>query len=90
VQDRASAVAVMPALQKLAKSVVITLGGEGLVVGEGSATIEIEPHRVKVVSTHGAGDCFVGTLAQLISQATPLVEACRAANKRAAEFVSGR
>ncbi len=89
VQDRAAAVAAMPVLRKLVKSVVITLGGDGLVVGDDLATIEIEPHRVKVISTHGAGDCFVGTLAQRFSQATTLVEACRAANKRAAEFVSG-
>jgi ribokinase len=89
VQDRASAVAAIPALRKLAKSVVVTLGGEGLVVSDGATPIEIKPHRVKVISTHGAGDCFVGTLAQRLSQGTMLVEACRAANLRAAEFVSG-
>ncbi len=89
VQDRATAVAAIPALLKLAKSVVVTLGGEGLVVSDDATPIEIEPHRVKVISTHGAGDCFVGTLAQRLSQGMPLVEACRAANLRAAEFVSG-
>ncbi len=89
VQDRAAAVGAMPMLRELANSVVVTLGGEGLVVSDGAAPIEIEPHRVKVSSTHGAGDCFVGTLAQRISQGATLVDACRAANLRAAEFVSG-
>jgi ribokinase len=89
VEDRGAAVAAMPALQKLVKSVVITLGGEGLVVSDGSVPVEIEAQRVKVISTHGAGDCFVGTLAHRLSQGASLVEACHAANLRAAEFVSG-
>jgi ribokinase len=90
VQDRASAVAAMPNLQKLAKSIVVTLGGQGLVVSEsGGKPIEIEALHVKVISTHGAGDCFVGTLAERLSKGLPLVEACRAANLRAAAFVSG-
>ena len=89
VKDRNTAKAAMPALLKISKAVVITLGGEGLVVSEGAGAIEIEPHAVKVVSTHGAGDCFVGTLSQHVAQGKSLVDACRAANKRAAEFVSG-
>lgn len=88
VENRASAVAALPALQKLAKSIVVTLGGDGLVVSETSAAIEIEAQLVKVISTHGAGDCFVGTLAQQLSKGSGLIEACRTANLRAAEFVS--
>jgi len=89
VNDRNAAKAAMPALLKISKAVVITLGGEGLVVSEGTGAMEIEPHAVKVVSTHGAGDCFVGTLSRHLAQGKSLVDACRAANKRAAEFVSG-
>jgi ribokinase len=70
------------------KAVVITLGGEGLVVGQGSNVVEIEPLPVKVTSTHGAGDCFVGTLAAQLAIGRGLIEACHAANMRAAEFVS--
>ncbi len=88
VHNRASATTALQTLQKIAKSVVVTLGGEGLVVGEGGSPIEIEAQRVKVTSTHGAGDCFVGTLAQRLSQGASLIDACRAANLRAAEFVS--
>ncbi len=90
VHNRQSAIAALPALRKLAKSIVITLGAEGLVVRDAGQTVEIAAQAVKVVSTHGAGDCFVGTLAQQLSQSAGLVEACRAANRRAAEFVSGQ
>ncbi len=89
VQDRPSAAAALPALRELAKSVVVTLGGQGLVVSEfGGGAVEIEAQPVKVSSTHGAGDCFVGTLAQRLSKGLSLVDACHAANLRAGEFVA--
>lgn len=88
VENRASATAALPALQKLAKSIVVTLGGDGLVVNATNGAVEIEAKSVKVISTHGAGDCFVGNLAQQLSQGKSLIEACRTANQRAAEFVS--
>ena len=90
VDDRPSAIAAMPVLRKLAKAVVVTLGGQGLVVssGVGDVGVEIEAQPVKVKSSHGAGDCFVGTLAERLSKGVSLVDACRAANLRAAEFVS--
>jgi ribokinase len=71
-------------------AIVITLGGEGLVVGQANSITEIEPVAVKVMSTHGAGDCFVGTLAAQLVSARGLIGASRAANVRAAEFVSRR
>jgi ribokinase len=91
VQDRPSAIAALHVLRELAKSVVVTLGGQGLVVGEfGAEAVEIEARSVKVSSTHGAGDCFVGTLAERLSKGFSLLEACRTANLRASEFVAGR
>jgi L-ascorbate metabolism protein UlaG (beta-lactamase superfamily) len=50
--------------------------------------IEIEPVRVQVTSTHGAGDCFVGALCARLADGLSLEEACRAANAAAATFVS--
>jgi ribokinase len=90
VDDRASAIAAMPVLRKFAKALVVTLGGQGLVVSSGvsDAGVEIEAQVVKVISSHGAGDCFVGTLAERLSKGVSLVDACRAANVRAAKFVS--
>jgi ribokinase len=88
VHSRASARKVMPMLASKSSSVVVTLGGEGVVVGNGKIT-EIPPVDVKVVSTHGAGDCFVGVLAAQLAAGASLIEACRTANARAAAFVSG-
>ncbi len=88
VHDRASARAALTG-NTAKRSVVITLGGDGLVVADASCEItEIAPIAVKVTSTHGAGDCFVGTLAAKLADGTALVEACNFANQRAAEFVS--
>jgi ribokinase len=88
VDSRSSARRAMPKLNSQAKSVVITLGGEGVVVG-GDEVTEIEPIPVKVISTHGAGDCFVGALAAQLASGATLIEAVRIANSRAAAFVSG-
>jgi ribokinase len=70
-------------------AVVVTLGGEGLVVADqtGHVTV-IAPVPVKVTSTHGAGDCFVGTFATQLASGVPLLQACGFANGRAAAFVS--
>jgi ribokinase len=89
VDSRTSARMAMSKLASKAKSVVITLGGEGVVVGS-NEVIEVEPITVKVVSTHGAGDCFVGVLAAQLASGATLIEACRTANSRAAAFVSGK
>jgi ribokinase len=43
---------------------------------------------VHVTSTHGAGDCFVGTLCAQLAAGVSLIEACQKANQTAAAFVS--
>jgi ribokinase len=89
VQDRATARLAVPALLRHGCSVVITLGGDGLVVAaHGADAFEIEPIPVRVTSTHGAGDCFVGALAAHIAQGASLIAACHPANERAAAFVA--
>ena len=89
VTDAESAIRAMPALGGGRKDVVITLGGEGLVVQtRDGEPVVIAPHRVTVVSTHGAGDCFLGMLCADLAQGKSLLEACRAANYAAAAFVS--
>lgn len=89
VHDFVSARLALPKLQGPSRSVVVTLGGQGLlvapVVGE---VVEIAAVPVKVTSTHGAGDCFVGMLAARLAAGDSLVDGCREANRRAAEFVS--
>ncbi len=89
VSDRASARGAIDELRSLAGAVVITLGGEGLVVAEADGlTHEIAPVPVRVTSTHGAGDCFVGVLAVQLAAGASLMQACEMANARAAAFVS--
>jgi ribokinase len=91
VHDFATARKALPKLLGRNRSVVITLGGAGMVVAPADGHIvDIAAVPVTVTSTHGAGDCFVGTLAAQLAQGASLVEACKHANKRAAEFVSRR
>lgn len=88
VSGRASAREALPALGSARRSVVVTLGGEGLVATQGDAVNEIAALPVAVVSTHGAGDCFVGALASRLAAGEGLLKACRFANAAAARFVS--
>jgi len=71
--------------------VIVTLGGDGLFVKtrEGQVS-KIASKRVKVISSHGAGDCFVGALAATLSQGASLIHAAEFANAEAARHVSGR
>jgi ribokinase len=89
VSDRKSARGVLRAQKYFHNAIVITLGGDGLVVtGPNIATTDIAAHPVEVVSTHGAGDCFVGHLAAELAKGHTLLEACASANIHAAAFVS--
>ena len=90
VTDRRGALAALPRLGALRGSVVVTLGGDGLVLAAfGQAPVEIEALPAAVVSTHGAGDCFMGALAARLAAGADLLAACRIANARASAFVGG-
>jgi ribokinase len=89
VQNRSTAREALSRLRMPSCDVIITLGGDGLVLAEGDDEIvEMEAVPAKVTSTHGAGDCFVGSLAAQLAAGFSFVEACRAASGRAAAFVS--
>ncbi|MDO9591329.1 MAG: ribokinase [Microcella sp.] len=65
--DEAAAAAA--ALLERCRSVVITLGGDGAVFADPSASAHLPAPRVSVVDTTGAGDAFVGALcAELAEQ----------------------
>lgn len=80
------------ALHKLAiengnKVYIATLGEKGVIALYNNKFIRIEPNKVNVVDTTGAGDCFVGAFAAFISknnEAESLEEALQFANKAAA------
>jgi ribokinase len=89
VDNRAQARLALPALGAAVRSVIVTLGGEGMVVSAfGQPAIEIPALPVDVISTHGAGDCFVGVLAAELARGVSLVQASQHANRQAALHVS--
>lgn len=91
VADRDGTREALADLARRAPNVVVTLGGDGVLIQSGGdAPLWIAPHPVRVVSTHGAGDCFVGTLAAGLARGEALADAARAANAAAAALVAGR
>jgi ribokinase len=60
------------------RSVVITLGGDGVVVADPSGVTHIDADRVTVVDTTGAGDAFAGALAAALDAGAILTVAVRA------------
>jgi ribokinase len=90
VTDPASAGAALPSLGAERRAVIVTLGAGGLILAEPGATpVAIDALPVKPVSTHGAGDCFIGALAYRLAKGEPLATACRFANIIAGNFVAG-
>jgi ribokinase len=89
VRSPADAVRALGPLGQAKRDVIVTLGGEGLVLGAKShPPVTIAPTPVTVVSTHGAGDCFIGALAGALAQGHALPDAAARASRIAARFVS--
>ncbi len=84
-----SARAAAAALVARVPRVIVTLGGKGLVIASRDAgPVEIAGHPVRVESTHGAGDAFIGALAARLAQGAPLETAARYGNAAAAALVA--
>jgi ribokinase len=81
------------AAQKLAdqfEAVIVTAGKEGLAAwGAQDEVLQLPAEKVGVVSSHGAGDAFIGTLAARLAAGKGLEAACRAASLAAARHVAG-
>ena len=70
---------------------VVTAGGEGVAFAEqGGDKGTIPAIKVKLVSTHGAGDEFIGVLAAQMLQGESVTTALSAANQAAALLVSSQ
>jgi ribokinase len=68
---------------------IVTAGGEGVAFVEQSGNeAAITAMKVKLVSTHGAGDEFIGVLASQLSRGVSIETAVRSANQAAAILVS--
>lgn len=69
--------------------VILTRGAEGLsLMTRDGVRTDIPALPVKLVSAHGAGDCFCGTLAARLAAGDDLSFACRIASAAAARLVS--
>lgn len=73
-----------------ARSVVVTLGGEGALALDGTAPepVAVPGVAVRAVDTTGAGDAFTGALAAQLAGGAPLVEAARFAVRVGAASVT--
>ena len=73
------------------EAVIVTAGSLGLAAwGEDDEQFSIAAEKITVVSSHGAGDTFIGALAANIVQGATFRSACAAASHSAAEHVAGR
>ncbi|ASP93451.1 PfkB family carbohydrate kinase [Sinorhizobium meliloti] len=68
---------------------VVTAGGDGVAfVQDGGYEAKIPAIKVKLVSTHGAGDEFIGALAAELARGATLERAVNSGNEAAARLVS--
>ena len=69
-------------------AVIVTLGGDGLVIWHDGRDRHLPAHPVAVVSTHGAGDAFLGALSAELSRGAALPAAAAFGQAAAALHVS--
>ncbi|HEX4057635.1 MAG TPA: ribokinase [Galbitalea sp.] len=74
----ADAITIARRLLTTCVSVVITLGEDGVVVGETTGVTHLDAERVTVVDSTGAGDAFAGTLAAALATGSALTDAAKA------------
>jgi ribokinase len=89
VSDLTSAAVAARVLSAQFDRVIVTAGAQGLAVCEGEDQLQLPAEKVTVVSSHGAGDAFIGTLAAGLAAGDPLQTACRTASAAAARHVAG-
>jgi ribokinase len=77
------------AIAKRAPAVIVTAGKDGASVAQAGALTHIAARPVTVKSSHGAGDCYCGTLAAHLARGAKLIDAARVASDVAAQFVAG-
>ena len=89
VETAANAISAAHRLAGAATAVIVTLGGDGLVLLQpGAEPVSLPALPVSVISSHGAGDCFCGALAARLALGHTLAEACDFARTAAGLFVS--
>ncbi len=73
------------------EAVIVTAGSLGLAaMGPDDDVFSLSAEKVQVVSSHGAGDAFIGALCADLVRGAPLAAAARTASLAAARHVSGQ
>ena len=88
VEDLPSAAVAAERLSARVPAVVVTAGGHGLALRSGAGSVIIRSHTIELVSTHGAGDAFVGALAAQLAEGVTLDKAAAYGNAAAAVLVA--
>lgn len=89
VDDLHSASLAVLQLKQRFPMVMVTAGEFGVAFSDTAGSCDALPaEQVKLVSTHGAGDCFMGTFCKAFNEGLSLNEAIAAANHAAAIHVS--
>lgn len=87
--DLVSAAAAAKVLAGQFPAVVVTAGGEGVAgMRRGEDPVALPALPVTLVSTHGAGDAFVGAVVTALAAGHPFADCLRSANAAAAAHVS--
>lgn len=76
-------------LRRAHRNVVVTAGGAGVAAAVETRTISVPAVPVEVVSTHGAGDTFVGVFGAALAGGLSFEDAIAEANQAAAAHVGG-
>jgi ribokinase len=87
IDSPADAAAVARRLLGTSRSVVITLGGDGVIVADADGVEHVDAERVPVVDTTGAGDAFAGALAAVLASGGSLRQAVTAGSAAGAAAV---
>jgi ribokinase len=73
------------------EAVIVTAGAKGLAaVGPDDDAFTLPAEKVQVVSSHGAGDAFIGALSAALVKGKSMSEAAKAASHAAALHVSAK
>lgn len=76
------------ALQKIAKTFVITQGKNGAMIYDGDTFIDIEPYLVEAIDSNGAGDMYAGAFLYGILHRHSYAEAGKLASLASSKVVS--
>jgi sugar/nucleoside kinase (ribokinase family) len=80
--------AILPQLQKLARTVCLTRGPQGCIVLHGNDMAHVPAVPTTAVDTNGAGDMFAGAFLYGVTHGMPQTQAAALANRAAAAVVA--